>query len=137
MTVVRSGKSHPIDLNSEYPCPCGRKGTLKPIILTEAMGCVNCQQIFVLSENGEGIEQLNPSYPYKRKWRWNGKKWIPLQSGWPRNDVFAFFVIFLTVIGIILFSNLLWADLGIVRSLLVVGLILVFLCFFFLFFYRR
>ncbi len=64
-----------IDLNEEYPCPCRRKGKLKLIILTEAMGCDLCQQIFVLTETGKEIEQLSSVYPYKRRWRWSGKRW--------------------------------------------------------------
>lgn len=65
-----------IDLNEEYPCPCRRKGRLLPIILTEAMGCDRCQQIFVVTDTGKEIEQLSSVYPYKRRWRWNGKSWV-------------------------------------------------------------
>jgi hypothetical protein len=72
---VSSQKNQKIDLNSEYPCPCKRKGRLLPIILTEAFGCNRCQQIFVLEENGRIIEQLSSSYPYKKAWRWTGYRW--------------------------------------------------------------
>ncbi len=65
-----------IDLTEEYPCPCRRKGILKTIVLTEAMGCELCQQIFVLTESATEIEQLSSVYPYKRRWRWSGKRWI-------------------------------------------------------------
>lgn len=68
--------NHKIDLNDEYPCPCRRKGRLLPIILTEAMGCDRCQQIFVVTETGKEIEQLSSVYPYKRRWRWTGKRWV-------------------------------------------------------------
>jgi hypothetical protein len=77
---VRPQKSLKIDLTSEYPCPCRRRGRLLPIILTEAFGCDRCQQIFVLSENGQVIEQLSSSYPYKRAWRWTGYRWISAYS---------------------------------------------------------
>jgi hypothetical protein len=50
---------------------------LLPIVLTEAFGCDRCQQIFVLEENGQVIEQLSSTYPYKRAWRWTGYRWIP------------------------------------------------------------
>ncbi|MGI0481831.1 hypothetical protein ACN4EE_13700 [Geminocystis sp. CENA526] len=79
---MRWQKPVKIDLNCEYPCPCRRKGRLLPIILTEAMGCDRCQQIFVVTDKEECIEQLNPSYPYKKKWRWNGKRWIFAQKPW-------------------------------------------------------
>ena len=74
-------KAQKIDLNTEYPCPCGRRGRLVPIALTEAFGCNHCQQIFVVQDNGYAIEQLSTTYPYKRSWRWMGNKWSPTNTG--------------------------------------------------------
>ncbi|MCW6034899.1 hypothetical protein K4A83_01235 [Spirulina subsalsa FACHB-351] len=65
-----------INLDHEYPCPCRRKGLLQPIVLTEALGCNRCQQIFVVDETGQTIEQLSTTYPYKRVWRWTGTRWV-------------------------------------------------------------
>ncbi len=79
---MRPHKPQKIDLNNDYPCPCRRKGRLLPIILTEAFGCDRCQQIFVVEENTQVLEQLASHYPYKRGWRWNGKKWVAIHSGW-------------------------------------------------------
>ena len=70
-----SQKAQKIDLNTEYPCPCRRRGALVPIALTEAFGCNRCQQIFVVEESGYTIEQLSTSYPYKKAWRWTGHRW--------------------------------------------------------------
>lgn len=70
-----SQKAQKIDLNTEYPCPCRRRGALVPIALTEAFGCNRCQQIFVVEESGYVIEQLSTSYPYKKAWRWTGHRW--------------------------------------------------------------
>ena len=70
-----SQKAQKIDLNTEYPCPCRRRGALVPIALTEAFGCNRCQQIFVVEESGYAIEQLSTSYPYKKAWRWTGHRW--------------------------------------------------------------
>lgn len=70
-----SQKNQKIDLNTEYPCPCRRRGALVPITLTEAFGCNRCQQIFVVEESGYVIEQLSTSYPYKKAWRWTGHRW--------------------------------------------------------------
>jgi hypothetical protein len=78
---VRSQKAQKIDLNTEYPCPCGRRGRLLPITLTEAFGCNRCQQIFVVEDDGYVIEQLSTSYPYKRAWRWMGSRWNTAHSG--------------------------------------------------------
>lgn len=72
---MASRKTQKIDLNSEYPCPCRRRGCLVPITLTEAFGCDRCQQIFVVEESGYVIEQLSTSYPYKKAWRWTGNRW--------------------------------------------------------------
>nr|WP_263012507.1 MULTISPECIES: hypothetical protein [unclassified Laspinema] len=46
-----------------------------PITLTEALGCDRCQNIFVVTEDGQGIEQLPTNSPYKRCWNWNGNQW--------------------------------------------------------------
>lgn len=70
-----SQKTQKIDLSTEYPCPCRRRGALVPITLTEAFGCNRCQQIFVVEESGYVIEQLSTSYPYKKAWRWTGHRW--------------------------------------------------------------
>lgn len=75
-------KPQNIDLNSEYPCPCRRRGTLVPITLTEAFGCSRCGQIFVLTEKGEAIEQLATAYHYKRAWRWTGSRWVTTKGTW-------------------------------------------------------
>ncbi len=73
-------QGHPIDLSSEYPCPCRRNGCLKPIALTEAFGCDRCQHFFILQENYQQLEQLATHYPYRRAWRWNGQQWVPIHS---------------------------------------------------------
>ena len=73
---MRSRKSQKLDLNEAYPCPCRRRGMLKPIVLTEAFGCDRCQQIYVLKDDGYSIEQLSTHYPYRRAWRWTGHQWL-------------------------------------------------------------
>lgn len=52
-----------------------------PITLTEAFGCNKCQQIFVVEENGQAIEQLSTTYPYKKAWQWTGNRWLRAHSG--------------------------------------------------------
>ena len=102
---MRYQKTQKIDLNGEYPCPCRRKGRLLPIILTEAMGCDRCQQIFVVDQNGEAIEQLSSTYPYKRAWRWTGNRWIAAHRGFKYNYLPL-------AIGIILVLLLIWLPLA-------------------------
>ncbi|HIK27446.1 MAG: hypothetical protein N3E45_13810 [Oscillatoriaceae bacterium SKW80] len=78
---MQSQKPHKIDLNTEYPCPCRRRGRIVPIVLTEAFGCNRCQQIFVVEENGYLLEQLSTTYPYKQAWRWMGDRWTKAYTG--------------------------------------------------------
>lgn len=78
---MQSQKPHKIDLNTEYPCPCRRRGRIVPIVLTEAFGCNRCQQIFVVEDNGYALEQLSTTYPYKQAWRWTGHQWAKAHAG--------------------------------------------------------
>jgi hypothetical protein len=82
---VRPYKVHPIDLTSEYPCPCRRNGQLKPIVLTEALGCDRCQQIFVVKKDGQIIEQLSSLYQ-KKSWRWTGSRWQNVYARWKQSN---------------------------------------------------
>ena len=81
---MRSYKVQKIDLSSEYPCPCRRKGNLKPIVLTEALGCDRCQQIFVVKKDGQVIEQLSSIYQ-KKSWRWTGNRWKNAYARWTQS----------------------------------------------------
>lgn len=78
---MQTQKPNKIEFNTDYPCPCRRRGRLTPIALTEAFGCTRCQQIFVVEENGYVIEQLSTTYPYKRSWRWTGHQWNVVHPG--------------------------------------------------------
>ncbi|MGD1895999.1 MAG: hypothetical protein ACFB16_03500 [Phormidesmis sp.] len=68
--------SHRLDLDSSYPCPSCKQGSLIPITLTEAWGCDRCKQIFELKAEPNTIGKLTTPYPRQRLWRWNGKQWI-------------------------------------------------------------
>lgn len=100
---MRPYKIQKIDLSSEYPCPCRRQGNLKPIMLTEALGCQRCQQIFVLKENGQVIEQLSSIY-HKKAWRWTGNRWINAYSRWQKNSLSLVLVgaVAIALIGVII-----------------------------------
>jgi hypothetical protein len=63
-----------IFLDQEYPCPCHPNGKLQQIVLTEAFGCDRCHRIFVLHADGLTIEELAATYPYKRRYYWNGQR---------------------------------------------------------------
>lgn len=126
---MRLGKNHPIDLNCQYPCPCRRKGILLPIILTEAMGCDRCQNIFVVAQKEGYIEQLNPSYPYQKKWRWSGKRWISTQKSW-QESYFLWGVVCFTFSILVSTPVLMALNMGInLISGIIIGLILILLSF--------
>lgn len=97
-------KAKKIELNQDYPCPCRRRGTLRPIALTEAFGCDRCQQIFAVEDQGHTIEQVSTSYPYKRAWHWTGNRWIMVNSKLGENYLpFAIgFAIFLPIVLFVL-----------------------------------
>lgn len=89
---MRSYRSQKISLKNDYPCPCRRRGCLKPIILTEALGCDRCQQIFVVKEDGCVIEQLSSIY-HKQAWRWTGNRWANVYPGVNGKSLSALFVL--------------------------------------------
>jgi cellulose synthase/poly-beta-1,6-N-acetylglucosamine synthase-like glycosyltransferase len=93
---VRSHKTSKIDLSSEYPCPCRRKGNLKPIILTEALGCDRCQQIFVVKKDGQVIEQLSSIYQ-KKSWRWTGNRWKNAYTRWTQDYLSIMLILLLSI----------------------------------------
>lgn len=96
---MHSYRTKKIDLSSEYPCPCRRKGNLKPIVLTEALGCDRCQQIFVVKKEGRVIEQLSSIYQ-KKSWQWTGNRW---KNGYPRwKESYWLIIISLAVVSAIL-----------------------------------
>jgi hypothetical protein len=74
-----------IYLDREYPCPCHPNGKLQQIVLTEAFGCDRCQRIFVMQADGLTIEELAATYPYKRRYYWNGQRLSIMRSVSDRN----------------------------------------------------
>ncbi|MGD1906164.1 MAG: hypothetical protein ACFB0C_09240 [Leptolyngbyaceae cyanobacterium] len=68
-------KAQNIDLQAAYPCPCGRQGRLSPIALTEALGCNDCQRIFVTQQSGQRLAPLASHAPEQRMWYWTGQQW--------------------------------------------------------------
>jgi hypothetical protein len=94
-------KGEKIELDREYPCPCRRPGHLKPITLTEALGCDRCQQIFVVDDSGFSIEQLSTHYPYKQMWRWTGTHWKRARTG--VKDIY-----FPLAVGVVLVLAIVW-----------------------------
>ena len=124
---MRSYKSKKIDLSCEYPCPCRRKGNLKPIVLTDALGCDRCQQIFEVKKDGHVIEQLSSVYQ-KKSWQWTGNRWKNAYVRWKQSYLFAIALICIILAAlalIVLPSMLRWLSSWSIISWVVLFLIIV------------
>jgi len=75
-----------IDLKLDYPCPCRRKARLIPIVLTEALGCDRCPNVFVVKEEGDQVEQIAGLLLSRRTWRWTGQQWVIPEASQPLFD---------------------------------------------------
>lgn len=124
-----SYKTQKIDLTCEYPCPCRRKGNLKPIVLTEALGCDRCQQIFVVKKDGQIIEQLSSIYQ-KKSWQWTGNRWKNVYHRWTKSylPTMLAFVFGLTIFAVVVLPVVLrWLIAQSIISWAVIFLILIML----------
>ena len=136
---MRPHKVHKIDLTSEYPCPCRRNGKLKPIVLTEALGCDRCQQIFAVKKDGLTIEQLSSIYQ-KKSWRWTGNRWKNAYGVWKQNSfsmiLLLLFSLSITIV-VVLPQMLRWLNAQSMISWIVVFLFLIMLLILSLFIFYR
>ncbi|MEM9215285.1 MAG: hypothetical protein AAGD25_13160 [Cyanobacteria bacterium P01_F01_bin.150] len=73
--MVQTHHHQKIDLGADYPCPSCQRGRLFAITLTEALGCEQCQRIFVLNDSGYSLERLATTYPQAKQWSWTGQQW--------------------------------------------------------------
>lgn len=73
--MVQTHHHQKIDLRLDYPCPACQRGRLFAITLTEALGCEQCQRIFVLDDSGYSLERLATTYPQTKQWSWTGQQW--------------------------------------------------------------
>ena len=136
---MRPHKVQKIDLTSEYPCPCRRNGKLKPIVLTEALGCDRCQQIFVVKKDGQVIEQLSSIYQ-KKSWRWMGNRWKNTNGVWKQNSLPMMLLLLFSlsmIIAVVLQQMLRWLNAQSMISWIVVFLFLIMLLILSLFIFYR
>ncbi|MEY2984149.1 MAG: hypothetical protein RLZZ568_766 [Cyanobacteriota bacterium] len=135
---MRFHQSCSVNLSKNYPCPCRRRGRLIPIVLTEALGCDRCQQIFIVHEDQRAIEQLATVYPSRRLWRWTGSRWqlkknhIPGQQ-WP-GIVALLLTVFIGWSFLALYSPLI---LSIILGIAIAAALVFFLIYSFWLSYRR
>jgi hypothetical protein len=100
MTQLPPSGCEKIDIEQEYPCPCRRRGCLRPITLTEAFGCDRCSAIFALQEDGRSLLQLGGLDPCGRVWYWLRGKWQSAQRS--QYDRFVWYYRILPVLTITL-----------------------------------
>lgn len=80
--LLRKSSSAPILFDQDYPCPCDCEGRLTGIALTEAMGCFQCEQLFVLVEGGYAVSRP-AAHPWTgRRWRWTKEGWYRSSGEW-------------------------------------------------------
>lgn len=117
--MVFNSPFEPIRLDQDYPCPCNCQGRLTGIALTEAMGCFQCQQLFVLVDRGGAI--VRPAaHPWTGwRWRWTGQGWYRSSGAWLRSPV----GLALAVVGITLGGGMLYAFLPFPDVQLFLGLV--------------
>jgi len=120
-------KDQPIDLKCEYTCPCRQEGRLQPITLTEALGCHKCQQIFVTDKEHQYLKPVVNLSPYKKKWSWNGKKWVLHRQEISKN--YLFFLLWFTIgmISILLVFSLVNPIPWLVGSIMIISSVLIIL----------
>lgn len=106
-----------IDLQMDYPCPCRRKARLIPIVLTDALGCDRCPNVFVVTPEGDQVEQVAGLLLSRRFWRWTGQQWVlPETSGQMRDQVLVCGL--LVLVGILFYLPGQWAVWGCVLGVL-------------------
>ncbi|MGL5032766.1 MAG: hypothetical protein ACRC6M_03075 [Microcystaceae cyanobacterium] len=133
-----SPKPIKLDLYQDYPCPCRRRGRLVPIILTEALGCDRCQQIFVVDEKHQEIELVSSAYPYKQLWRWTGYRWRTKRRGGVDESLPTFLgLILVSMIGWLFISLRSPLTLNLVLGIMIAGMLLFFLIYLLWLVYRR
>lgn len=111
--------SEPILLDQDYPCPCNCEGRLAGIALTEAMGCFQCEQLFVLVEGGCALARP-AAHPWTGwRWRWTKEGWYRSSGAWLRSPV----GVAICVVGSILGGGLVCACLPFPNVQLFLGLV--------------
>lgn len=104
-------------------------------MLTEALGCDCCQQIFVVKKDGLIIEQLSSIYQ-KKSWRWTGNRWKNAYARWTQSYLsvlLLFLFCFSILLAVILPILLRWLGTQSIISWIVVVLIVIMLLFLSLF----
>jgi hypothetical protein len=127
-SAVTKAKACKIEQESAYPCPCSKMGELCPIVLTDAFGCSQCQQIFVIRADGYVLEQISAIYPYRQHWYWTGQTWKLIRPPFFQNK-FVWCVGVLAAVLVLLICFSLAPNIPFVPSLMVLVLLLLFMIF--------
>ena len=98
-----------IDVNGTYPCPnpqC-KGGQLRPITLTHALGCFQCQKIFAPTGDSLALECLSQSHLTPSSWYWQGRRWVRVCDRPPLSSVTAWVLasismVFLSIMALVI-----------------------------------
>jgi hypothetical protein len=127
-SAVTKVKACKIEQESAYPCPCSKSGELCPIVLTDAFGCSQCQQIFVIRADGYVLEQISAIYPYRQHWYWTGQTWKLIRPPFLQSK-FAWCAGMLAAVAVLFFFLYLLQHIPFVPPLVVLVLLLLFMIF--------
>lgn len=62
-----------LSLDTSYPCPLCRRGTLEAMVMTEAFACGFCRHILVADIPHQQVQVVDISQPLN--WQWTGQGW--------------------------------------------------------------
>lgn len=96
----KTAKSQKIDLRQPYPCPICQ-GKLQVIALTDALGCDRCNLMFVVADDGYGMNQVAVS---SKTWYWHGDQWKIDNRVIRENQHFAALAVirFILIVGVVI-----------------------------------
>ena len=70
---MASSIERPLNLESSFPCPICRQGSIEAIVLTDAFACEFCRHILSANLAQQQVQVVDSSQPLT--WGWNGRQW--------------------------------------------------------------
>jgi hypothetical protein len=70
---MASSPERPLNLDSAFPCPICRQGTIEAIVLTDAFACEFCRHILSANLADQQVQVVDSTQPLT--WGWNGQRW--------------------------------------------------------------
>ncbi|RZM77300.1 hypothetical protein [Leptolyngbya iicbica] len=94
----------PLSLDSAFPCPICRQGTIEAIILTDAFACEFCRHILAANLAQQQVQVVDSSQPLT--WGWNGQRWQVMRGD--KAQELSMLICILAVVLIVIPASLVW-----------------------------